>query len=142
MTYIELLKLKLQKVLQENHADFVDALRLSGIDVEHGVWTTAAIDENAQAGAFSLIQFASQKGISDQCRSKFLRTIAKNLNNEECFSIMAWIYTGYEWTGHFPPYAIIQHMIDPGLFREYCGCLQKHLYAYLQGYFTTFTNID
>ena len=32
---MNLMELRLQGVLQENRADFIDSLRLSGIDVEH-----------------------------------------------------------------------------------------------------------
>lgn len=136
-----LLKLRLQKVLRENHADFIDSLRLSGIDVKRGGWSVDAVEQNAQAGALSLIQFASQESISDRCRDIFLRTIAENLDEEERTSVMAWIYAAYEWAGRFPPYAIIQHMVDPALFCEYCVSLQKYLHMYLQGYFLPAVNI-
>ena len=138
---MNLMELRLQKIMQVNHADFIDSLRLSGIDIAHGDWNANAIDQNAQAGALSLIQFASQEGISDLCRNMFLQTIAENLDEEKRASVMAWIYAGCEWTGHFPPYAIIQHMIDPALFREYCVSLQKYLHMYLQGYFSCPVNI-
>jgi len=136
-----LLKLRLQKVLRENHADFIDSLRLSGIDVKRGGWSVDAVEQNAQAGALSLIQFASQESISDRCRDIFLRTIAENLDEEERTSVMAWIYAAYEWAGRFPPYAIIQHMVDPALFCKYCVSLQKYLHMYLQGYFSRTVNI-
>ena len=136
-----LMELRLQKILQENHADFIDSLRLSGIDMTHGGWNTDIVDRNAQAGALSLIQFASQEGISDSCRNMFLQTIAENLDEKKRTSVMAWIYAGCEWTEHFPPYAIIQHMIDPALFHEYCVSLQKYLHMYLQGYFSCPVNI-
>ena len=136
-----LLKLRLQKVLRENHADFIDLLRLNGIDVKRSGWSADAVEQNAQAGALSLIQFASQESISDRCRDIFLWTIAENLDKEERTSVMAWIYTAYEWTGRFPPYAIIQHMVDPALFCEYCVSLQKYLHMYLQGYFSRTVNI-
>ena len=138
---MNLMELRLQQILHENHADFIDSLRLSGIDVEHNGWNADAIDKNAQAGALSLIQFASQESISDRCRDTFLRTIASNLDKEERTSVIAWIYAAYEWAGRFPPYAIIQHMIDPALFCEYCVSLQKYLYMYLQGYFSPAVNI-
>ena len=125
---INLMKVKLQKILQKNRADFIDSLRLSGIDVEDGGWNTDAVDQNAQAGALSLIQFVSQEGIPDSYRNTFLQTIAENLDEEKRTSVMAWIYAGCEWAGHFPPYAIIQHMIDPALFHEYCVSLQKYLH--------------
>ena len=32
---MNLMELRLQQILHENHADFIDSLRLSGIDVEH-----------------------------------------------------------------------------------------------------------
>ena len=136
-----LLKLRLQKVLRENHADFIDSLRLNGIDVKRSGWSADAVEQNAQAGAFSLIQFASQESISDRCRDIFLWTIAENLDKEERTSVMAWIYTAYEWTGRFPPYAIIQHMVDPTLFYEFCVSLQKYLHMHLQGYFSRTLNI-
>ena len=136
-----LLKLKLQKVLRENHADFIDSLRLNGIDVKRSGWSADAVEQNAQAGALSLIQFASQESISDRCRDIFLWTIAENLDKEERTSVMAWIYTAYEWTGRFPPYAIIQHMVDPTLFYEFCVSLQKYLHMHLQGYFSRTLNI-
>ncbi len=138
---MNLMERRLQKLLQENHADFIDSLRLGGIDVKCGSWNADAVDKNAQVGAVSLIQFASQDEISDQCRNTFLQTIAENLNEEECTSVMAWIYAAYEWAGQFPPYAIIQHMIDQTLFCEYCVSLQKYLRMYLQGYFTCAMNI-
>ena len=139
--FMNLMELRLQKILQENHADFLDSLRLSGIDVAYGSWNADSVDQNAQAGALSLIQFASQEGISDSCRNIFLQTIAENLDEEKRASVMAWIYAGCEWAGYFPPYAIIQHMIDPALFREYCISLQKYLHIYLQGYFSCPVNI-
>ena len=138
---MNLMELRLQQVLQENRADFIDSLRLSGIDVQRGGWNTDAVDQNAQAGALSLIQFVSQENISDRCRDTFLRTIAGNLDGEERTFVMAWIYAAYEWAGRFPPYAIIQHMIDPTIFSKYCISLQKYLYMYLQGYFMRTTNI-
>ncbi len=79
--------------------------------------------------------------ISDRCRDTFLRTIAGNLDGEERTFVMAWIYAAYEWAGRFPPYAIIQYMVDPALFCEYCVSLQKYLYVYLQGYFSHTVNI-
>ena len=133
---MNLMELRLQKVLQENYVDFTDSLRLSGIDVKRGGWSADTVGQNAQAGALSLIQFASQESISDRCRDIFLRTIEGNLDGEERTSIMAWIYAAYEWAGRFPPYAIIQHMVDPALFCKYCVSLQKYLHMYLQGYFS------
>ena len=138
---MNLMELRLQKVLQENYVDFTDSLRLSGIDVKRGGWSADTVGQNAQAGALSLIQFASQENISDRCRDTFLRTIAGNLDGEERTSIMAWIYAAYEWAGQFPPYAIIQHMVDPTLFCEYCVSLQKYLHMHLQGYFSRTVNI-
>ena len=138
---MNLMELRLQQVLQENRADFIDSLHLSGIDVEHNGWNADAIDKNAQAGARSLIQFVSQENISDRCRNAFLRTIAGNLDGEERTFVMAWIYAAYEWAGRFPPYAIIQYMVDPALFCEYCVSLQKYLHMYLQGYFSRTVNI-
>lgn len=138
---MNLMELRLQKVLQENRADFIDSLRLNRIDIQRGSWSADAVDQNAQAGALSLIQFASQEIISDRCRDIFLWTIAENLDKEERTSVMAWIYTAYEWAGRFPPYAIIQHMVDPALFCEYCVSLQKYLHMYLQGYFSHTVNI-
>ena len=138
---MNLMELRLQKVLQENYVDFTDSLRLSGIDVKRGGWSADTVGQNAQAGALSLIQFASQENISDRCRDTFLRTIAGNLDGEERTSIMAWIYAAYEWAGQFPPYAIIQHMVDPTLFYEFCVSLQKYLHMYLQGYFSRTVNI-
>ena len=135
------MELRLQQVLQENRADFIDSLRLSGINVKRGGWSADAVDQNAQAGALSLIQFVSQENISDRCRDAFLRTIACNLDGEERTFVMAWIYTAYERAGRFPPYAIIQHMVDPALFCEYCVSLQKYLHMYLQGYFSRTVNI-
>lgn len=138
---MNLIELRLQKILQENRKNFIDSLQLSGIDAEHGIWTVDAVDKNAQAGALSLIQFASQKGISDRYRNKFLRTVAENLDEAECYSVLAWLHTGYIWTRHFPPYTIIQHMINPVLLREYCAALQKYLHLYLQGYLGESPNI-
>ena len=139
--FMNLMELRLQKILQENHDDFIDSLQLNGIDVEHSGWGVDAVDQNAQAGALSLIQFTTQDGISNQYRNRFLRTIAENLGGEKRASVMAWIYAAYECAGWFPPYAIIQHMIDPILFREYCASLQKYLHMYLQGYFVCAANI-
>ena len=138
---MNLMELGLRKILKENRADFVNSLLLSGIDVAHGGWNVDAVDQNAQAGALSLIQFASQEGISDSCRNIFLQTVAENLDGEKCACIMDWIYAGYELAGRFPPYAIIQHMIDPTLFHEYCVSLRKYLHMYLQGYFSRTVNI-
>ena len=138
---MNLMELRLQKILQENRADFIDSLRLSRIDIQRGNWSADSVDQNAQAGALSLIQFASQEIISDRCRDIFLWTIAENLDKEERTSVMAWIYTAYEWAGRFPPYAIIQHMVDPALFCEYCASLQKYLHMDLQGYFSRTVNI-
>ena len=138
---MNLMEVKLQKVLQKNQADFIDSLRLSGIDVEDGGWNADAVDQNAQAGALSLIQFVSQKGIPDSYQNTFLQTIAENLDEKEHTLVMAWIYIAYEWAGRFPPYVIIQHMVDPTLFREYCVSLQKYLRMYLQGYFPHTVNI-
>lgn len=132
---------RLQKVLEENHDDFVESLQLSGIDVVHGIWTSETIEANAQAGALSLIHFASQDGIPNQCRNTFLQTVAENLDEEGRTLVMAWIYIIYAQTGRFPPYAIIQHMIAPTLFVEYCAFIQKYLLMYLQGYFPYPTNI-
>lgn len=138
---MNVLELRLQKILRENNAAFKDSLRLSGIDVERGGWSTDAVNKTAQAGALSLIQFILQDGISDRCRNVFLQTIAENLDVEGRTSVMAWIYAAYEWAGRFPPYAIIQHMIDQVLFGEYCISLQKYLRMYLKGYFTCAMNI-
>ena len=77
---MNLMELRLRKILKENRADFIDSLRLSGIDVAHGGWNVDAVDKNARAGALSLIQFASQEGISDSSRNSFLQTVAKNLD--------------------------------------------------------------
>lgn len=137
---MELWNTKLQKVLQENRVDFIDSLRLCDIDVEQGIWTSDAVNKNAQAGALSLIHFALREEISDQHQKAFLRMIAENLSEEGAFT-MSLIYTAYEWDGHFPPYAIIQHMVNPKLFCEYCTALQKHLHLYLQGYYTGIPNI-
>ena len=133
-----MMELRLKKILQENHADFIDSLRLSGIDVKRGGWSADAVDKNAQAGALSLIQFASQEIISDRCRDIFLWTIAENLDKEERTSVMAWIYAAYEWAGRFPPYAIIQHMVDPALFvniafpyKNICICTSKAIFRIL-----------
>ena len=139
--FMNLMELRLQKILQENHDDFIDSLQLNGIDVKHSVWGADAVDQNAQAGALSLIRFASQKSISDRCQDTFLWSISENLGKGKRASVMAWIYFAYEWAGWFPPYAIIQHMIDPILFREYCASLQKYLHMYLQGYFVCAVNI-
>ena len=74
---MNLMESRIQKILQENRADFIDSLRLSGIDVKRGGWSADAVEQNAQAGALSLIQFASQESISDRCRDIFLWTIAE-----------------------------------------------------------------
>ncbi|MDE7243514.1 MAG: hypothetical protein K2O18_05995 [Oscillospiraceae bacterium] len=54
---------------------------------------------------------------------------------------MALIYATYEWDGCFPPYAILQHMVDPILLREYCAALQKYLHLHFQNYYAGFSNI-
>lgn len=138
---MNLMESRIQKILQENRAGFIDSLRLSGIDINRGGWSVDAVDQNAQAGVLSLIQLASQESISNRCRDTFLQTIAENLDEEERTSVMAWIYAAYEWAGRFPPYAIIQHMVDPALFCEYYVSLQKYLHMYLQGYFSCTVNI-
>ena len=116
---MNLMELRLQQVLQENRAEFIDSLRLSGIDVNRGGWSADAVDQNAQAGALSLIQFVSQENISDRCRDAFLRTIAGNLDGEERTFVMAWIYAAYEWAGRFPPIQS-QFLIFP-LIPTLCG---------------------
>lgn len=133
---MDILDLQLQKVIKENYSNFIDSLKLTSIDVEHSVWDSGAIDCNACAGAILLILFASQEGISSQCRNTFLHTIAENLDDENSCSIMAWIYAAYVHAGRFPPYAIIQHMVDPTLFHEYCVLLRKWLYRYLHRNFS------
>lgn len=55
---------QLQKALTENYPGLIDSLRLSGIDAVNGIWDTESVDRNAQAGAISLIRFASQAAIS------------------------------------------------------------------------------
>ena len=133
---MKILDLQLQKVLKENQRDFIDSLKLTSIDVEQGIWALDTLDRNACTGAISLILFASQEGISSQCRNSFLHTIAENLDDENSFSIIAWIYAAYVRAGQFPPYAIIQHMVDPTLFREYCVLLRKWLHRYIHGDFS------
>lgn len=138
---MDLMEMKLHKVLRENRADFIDSLRLSGIDVEHGVWTSDTIEANARAGARSLIRYVSREDVPARYRQNFLRMVAENLDEDRSTSTMALIYTAYEWDKCFPPYAIIQHMVDPALFREYCAALQKNLRSYLNGYFAGAPNI-
>ena len=138
---MNLMELRLQKVLRENHADFVDSLSLSGIDLERGAWTSDAVEANARAGAQSLIRYVSREGVPARYQQAFLRMVAENLDEDESTPTMALIYAAYEWDRCFPPYAIIQHMIDPILFREYCASLQKYLHMYLQGYFVCAANI-
>lgn len=133
---MEFLDLQLQKVIKENYSDFIDSLMLTNIDAEHGIWTSSDVEHNACVGAISLTLFASQKGISSQCRNTFLHTIAENLDDANSFSIMAWIYTAYVRAGQFPPYAIIQHIVNPTLYHEYCGFLRKWLYRYLHRNFS------
>ncbi len=84
---MNLIELRLQKILQENYAGFIDSLRLNGIDVEHGGWSAEAVEQNAQTGALSLVQFASQDGISNRCRNTFLQAVAENLDEENRISI-------------------------------------------------------
>lgn len=100
---MNLIELRLQKVLQENYADFIDSLRQNGIDLKRGEWSADAVEQNAQAGVLLLIEFASQESISDQCRNRFLQTISENLDEEERTSVMAWIYASYEWAGGSRP---------------------------------------
>lgn len=69
---MNILELKLQKVLQENNDSFINSLQLSGIDVEHSTWSADAVNKTAQAGALSLIQLVSQEDISDRCRNTFI----------------------------------------------------------------------
>ncbi|WP_297870796.1 hypothetical protein [uncultured Oscillibacter sp.] len=128
---MNLMELRVQKVLRENHADFVDSLSLSGIDLERGAWTSDAAEANARAGARSLIHYVSRKRVSARYQQAFLQIIAENLDEVGNTPTMALIYAAYEWDRCFPPYAIIQHMVDPVLFREYCTALQRNLRAYL-----------
>jgi len=130
---MNILEMRLQKILEENSAGFKDSLQLSGIDVERGNWSVDAVNKTAQAGAMALVQLVSLGSVSDQCRNTFLQMIAENLDAEGCTLTMAWIYAAYELAGRFPPYAIIQHMVDPVLFHQYCACLRKWLRVYLQG---------
>ena len=130
---MDILDLQLQKVLKENRKDFIGSLKLTGIDVEQGVWASDTLDHNAHVGAISLVLFVSQENIPSQCGNRFLHTIAENLDDEHSFSVMAWIYAAYVRANQFPPYAIIQHMVDPALFREYCVFLQRWLQRYLRG---------
>ena len=122
---------RLQKVLEENHNDFVESLQLSGIDVVHGSWTSESIEVNAQAGVRSLIHYVSQANVPGQYRQTFLRMLVDKLDKDGSVFAMALIYAAYAWDGCFPPYAIIQHMIDSTLFGEYCISLQKYLLMYL-----------
>lgn len=122
---------KLQAVLQENYAGFVTSLKLSGIDIDKGTWDANSVDQNARAGTKSLICYG--ESIPPKYQRSFLQVLAAGLDDEESFSTMAWIYFAYEWAGRFPPYAIIQHMVDPELFHQYCACLRKWLHIYLQG---------
>lgn len=138
---MNLMELRLQKVLRENHTDFVDSLRLSGIDLESGAWTLDAVEANARAGARSLIHFVSRKGVPARYQQAFLRIIAGNLDEAGSTHTMALIYAAYGWDRCFPPYAIIQHMVEPALFREYCAALQKNLRSYLHGYSVGMPNI-
>lgn len=138
---MNLTELRLQKVLQENHADFVDSLSLSGIDLESGAWTSDAVEANARAGARSLIRYVLRRGVPARYQRTFLRMIADNLDEDKSTPTMALIYTAYEWDKCFPPYAIIQHMVKPTLFREYCAALQKNLRSYLYGYSVEVSNI-
>ena len=138
---MNLMELRLQKVLRKNHADFVDSLSLSGIDLERGAWTSDAVEANACAGARSLIHYVSRKRVPARYQQAFLQIIAENLDEVGSTPTMALIYAAYEGDRCFPPYAIIQHMIDPILFREYCASLQKYLHMYLQGYFVCAANI-
>lgn len=120
---MNLMELRLQKVLCENHADFVDSLCLSGIDLERGVWTLDTVEANARTGARSLIHYVSRKGVTVRYQQAFLRVIAENLDEAGSTHTMALIYAAYGWNRCFPPYAIIQHMVEPTLFREYCAAL-------------------
>lgn len=138
---MDLMELKLHKVLRENRADFIDSLRLSGIDVERGVWTSDTIEANADVGVHSLACYVSREDVPVRYRQNFLRVIAENLDENRSISAMALIYTAYEWDGYFPPYAIIQHMVDPALFHEYCAALQRNLRSYLSGYSAGALNI-
>lgn len=128
---MNVLELRLEKVLNKSHADFVDSLKLNGIDVERGIWTASAVEHNAQVGAAALMFFASQECIPYPYRSAFLHTIVENLEEESCFTVMAWLYAAYEQFGRFPPLAIVQHMINPALFNEYCCFLRKWLFRYI-----------
>lgn len=138
---MNLMELRLQKVLRENHADFVDSLSLSGIDLKRGAWTSDAVETNARAGAQSLIRYVSREGVPARYQQAFLRMVAENLDEDESTPTMALIYAAYEWDRCFPPYAIVQHMVDPVLFREYCAALQKNLRSYLHGYSVGMPNI-
>lgn len=138
---MNLMELRLQKVLRENHADFVDSLSLSGIDLKRGAWTSDAVEANARAGVRSLIHYASRKRVPARYQQAFLQIIAENLDEVGSTHTMALIYAAYEWDRCFPPYAIVQHMIEPTLFREYCAALQKNLRSYLHGYSVGMPNI-
>ena len=69
--------------------------------------------------------------------------IAENLDEAGSPHTLALIYAAYEWDRCFPPYAIIQHMAEPTLFREYCVALQKNLRScfHLHGYSVGMPNI-
>jgi len=138
---MNLMELRLRKVLRENHTDFVDSLRLSGIDLERGAWTSDAVEVNARAGARSLIHYVLRERVPARYQRTFLRMIADNLDEDKSTSTMALIYTAYEWDKCFPPYAIIQHLVEPTLFREYCAALQNNLRSYLHGYSVGMPNI-
>lgn len=138
---MDLMELKLQKALRENHVDFIDSLCLNGIDVERGVWTSDIIEANARAGARSLICYVSREDVPARYRQNFLRMVAENLDEGRSTSTMALIYAAYEWDRCFPPYALIQHMVDPTLLREYCVALQRNLRSYLSGYSARTQNI-
>ena len=138
---MNLMELRLQNILQEHHTDFIDSLCLSGIDVVHGIWTSDAVEANAQAGVQSLIHYVSREEVPSQYRQAFLQMIAENLDKDGSIPIMAMIYAAYEWDGRFPPYAILQHMVHPILLRQYCAALQKYLYQHFQSYYADFSNI-
>lgn len=86
---MNILKLRLKNVLSKNNADFVDSLKLNGIDVEKGIWDVSSVEYNAQVGAASLMFFVLQESIPYPYRAAFLHIVVENLDEENRFAVMA-----------------------------------------------------
>ena len=123
---------KLNTVLEKETAGFIGSLQISNIDVSAKRWDSSAVEHNAQAGAESIMHFATSGSKYTKLADAFLQVTINQLDAGEYFSAMAWIYAAYECFGCFPPYGIIQHAVDDTLLKEYCVLLRKWLNHYYQ----------